>query len=175
MYLQLALLGCASRHLDVHIVSWRIGHALTAWRRQQGARHRQSIIRNRQFGVRPWINRQHFYGVYETLICWAREIVKWRFIVVRLVCVYLRSVCDNFCPRSLAVIVARRPHGGRTFTCHHLPLLCDQTDRRQVFEHVQKPTFERTFTCGYSSDRTNAVRLTYVYLRSLAITCRNHS
>ena len=67
--------------------------------------------------------------------------------IVRLACVYLRSVCDYFSPRSLVVIIARRPHGGRTLICHHLPLLCDQTDHRQVFEHVQKPNFDRTFTC----------------------------
>ena len=34
-------------------------------------------------------------------------------------------------------VVVRRPHGGRTITCHYLQLLCDLTNRRQVFEHVQ--------------------------------------
>ena len=70
--------------------------------------------------------------------------------IVQLACMYLRSVCDYFCPRSNPTVVARRPHVGRTLTCHHLPLLCDYTDRWQVFEHVQKPKFECTFTCGYS-------------------------
>ena len=60
-------------------------------------------------------------------------------------------------------VVAQRPHGGRMFTCHHLPLLRDQIDRRQVFEQVQKTKFENTFTCDYSGDRTNAVRLTYTF------------
>ena len=35
---QLAMLACASRRAQRER---RIGHALTAWRRQQGARHRQ--------------------------------------------------------------------------------------------------------------------------------------
>ena len=55
-----------------------------------------------------------------------------------------------------------------------------------VFKHIQQGnrkwtkvrSFELTFTCDYPSDRTNAVRLTYVWrtftcvhLRSLAFTC----
>ena len=119
--------------------------------------------------------------IFRPRIAWHQFAWQWHecrkngcAFIVRLACVYVRSVCDNFCPRSNRMVVARRPHGGRMFTCHHLPLLCDQTDHRQVFEHVQKPNFERTFTCGYYSDRTNAVRLTYVYLRSLTTTCRNH-
>ena len=39
--------------------------------------------------------------------------------------------CDN------GRAVVRRPHGGHTITCHYLPLLCDLTSRKQVFEHFQ--------------------------------------
>ena len=149
-------------HLDVHSVSWRIGHALTARRRQQGARHRQRIRRNIHFGVRPWIKRQHFYGVYETLICWARERerVKWRFIV--------RSVCDYFCPRSLVVIIARLSHGERmvdvrsfAITCHFSATKLIAARFLNMFKNLilnarsiavtlviaQMPYVWRTFTC----------------------------
>ena len=34
-------------------------------------------------------------------------------------------------------VVVRRPHGGRTITCHYLPHLCDLTNHMQVFEHFQ--------------------------------------
>ena len=46
-------------------------------------------------------------------------------------------------------VVVRRPHGGRTITCHYLPHLCGLTNRMQVFEHFQKPSFELTFTGDY--------------------------
>ena len=83
------------------------------------------------------------------------------------VCVYLRTVCDY--------IFYRTPPAWWTYVDLPSPTTSQRPNHRwQVFEHVQKPNFERTFTCGHSSDRTNDVRLTYVYLRSLAITCRNH-
>ena len=98
----------------------------------------------------------------------AKRLRVYRATGVRLLAVSLRLLLPKKFSGDNPMVVPSRPHGGRTLTCHHLPLLCDLTDR------WQEPNFECTFTCGYSSDRTNAVRLTYVYLRSLAITCRNH-
>ena len=80
----------------------------------------------------------------------------YRAIGVRLLAVSLRLLVPLKFSGHNRKVAARRPHGGRTFTCHHLPLLCDQTDCRQVF--VQKLNFERTFTCDYYySDRTKLI------------------
>ena len=68
-------------------------------------------------------------------------------------------------------VVVRRPHGGRTITCHYLPLLCDLTRKKNLLLNLRSLAItlviaEVPYVC-----RT----FTYVYLRSLAITCRNHS
>ena len=75
-------------------------------------------------------------------------------------------------------VVVRRPHGGRTITCHYLALLCDLTSRKQVFEHFQNLVLNlRSLAITLViAEMPNVCRtFTYVYLRSLAITCRNHS
>ena len=107
------------------------------------------------------------------------SVAKWlrvdRAIGVRLLAVSMRLLLPKKFSGDNRTVVARRPHGGRTLTCHHPPLLCDQTNHRQFKNQIFNAR-SLAFTSGYSrsSDRTNAVRLTYVYLRSLAITCRNH-
>ena len=74
-------------------------------------------------------------------------------------------------------VVVRRPHGGRMITCHYLPLLCDLTNSKQVFEHVQNLVLNlRALAITLVIAQMSYVwrTFTYVYLRSLAITCRNH-
>ena len=65
------------------------------------------------------------------------SVAKWlrvyRSIGVRLLAVSLRPLLPKKFSGDNRTVVTRRPHGRRTLTWHHLPLLCDQTDRRQVF------------------------------------------
>ena len=79
------------------------------------------------------------------------SVAKWlrvyRAIGVRLLAVSLRLLLPLKFSGDNRTVVARRPHSGRTCTNHHLPLLCDQTGRRQVFEHVQKPNFGYAIGC----------------------------
>ena len=75
-------------------------------------------------------------------------------------------------------VVVRRPHGGRTITCHYLPLICDLTSRKQVFEHFQTLVLNLrslAITLVIAEMPYVCRTFTYVYLRSPAITCRNHS
>ena len=44
--------------------------------------------------------------------------------IVRLACVYLRSVCDYFCSRSLVVIIAWLSHGDHMVDVRSLAITC---------------------------------------------------
>ena len=72
-------------------------------------------------------------------------------------------------------VVVRRPHGGRTITCHYLPLLCDLTRRKQVFEHFQNLVLNLRSLAITLVIAEMPYCLSYVHLRLLAFTCDNLS
>ena len=114
-------------------------------------------------------------------IYWHHTAWQWhvcRKMVARLSCIYLRLVCDFFCPRSLVVIMARLSHGDRMVDVRSLAITCHFSATKLIpggfLNMFKNQNLYAHSLSGYSSDHTNAVCLMYVYLRSLAITCRNH-
>ena len=90
--------------------------------------------------------------IFRPRITWHHIDWQWheyRKMVARLSCDWRAFTCGQFATTSALEVIAWLSHGDRMVdTRHHLPLLCDQTDRSQAgFEHVQKPNFVRTFTC----------------------------
>ena len=152
--------------LDVHSVSWRIGHALTAWRRQQGARHRQRSRGGPGFSNRGGAKRFNMC-MQRIYIPAANRLASHRLAVARvsqngcafivlLACVYLRSVCDYFCPRSLVVIITRLSHGDRMVDVRSLAITCHFSATKLIAGRFLK--------CS------NTKFWTHVHLRLLAVT-----
>ena len=108
----------------------------------------------------------------------------YRTTTCHLTCVHPRSVYNYsyLCKSHPGVaingtIVVRWLHDVHTITCDCLPPLCEHFDRSQVFEHVQKPIFGRTFTGDYLRSPWKSHEISHVqrantsdYLRSLVVT-----
>ena len=91
-------------------------------------------------------------------------------MVARLSCDWRAFICGQFATTSALEVITWLSHGDHMVDVRSFAITCHFSATKLI----PGRDFERTFTCGYSSDHTNAVRLTYVYLRSRAITCRNH-
>ena len=101
-----------------------------------------------QDGRAPGCGWSQDRSIYRTTCCGLSSV--YLRLVMRLLAATRASANSHGQLRLInGTVVARRPHGGRTITCHYLPPLYDHFDRSQVFEH--NLIFARTFTCDYLS------------------------
>ena len=102
-------------------------------------------------------------------------------MVARLSCDWRAFTCGQFATTSALEVIAWLSHGDHMVDVCSLAITCHFSATKLItgrflnmFKNHILNARSLAFTCGYYSDRTNAVRLTYVYFRSLTITCRNH-